>query len=296
MKYFLKITLVFFVTIQMNAQELNARVTINSDNISGSNKQVFETLERDLSDYINQKKWTDRNFLSQEKIDCAFTITLLEQAASTEFKGNIQVQSVRPVYNTTYLSSIFNFRDTDLSFQYTEYQNFEYNPNGFDSNLIQIVAYYVYIILGIDADSFQEYGGSVYFDEAENAVNQAQQSGYKGWGPNESGITRYKLINDILSPTFTAYRKAIYTYHFEGLDIMFDEQALAKENIDRAIQQLKVIYDRRPTAPLIRIFMDAKAEEIVNIYSGGSRYETDELKDILIRISATNSSKWNEIK
>ena len=296
MKHFLKIILVFFVAIQMNGQELNARVTIISDNIPGSNKQVFQTLERDLNDYINQKKWTNRTFLSQEKIDCAFTITLLEQPSSNEFRGNVQVQSARPVYNSTYLSSIFNFRDTDLSFRYTEYETFEYNPNGFDSNLVQIVAFYVYTILGIDADSFQQDGGTVYFDEAENAVNQAQQSGYKGWGANDNGVSRYKLINDILSPTFTGFRKAMYTYHFEGLDIMFDEQALAKENINKAIMQLKVIYDRRPTAPLIRIFMDAKAEEIVNIYSGGPRYETDDLKNVLNRISATNISKWNEIE
>ena len=296
MKHFLKIILVFFVAIQMNGQELKARVTIISDNIPGSNKQVFQTLERDLNDYINQKKWTNRNFLSQEKIDCAFTITLQEQPSSNEFRGNIQVQSVRPVYNSTYLSSIFNFRDTDLSFRYTEYENFEYNPNGFDSNLIQVVAFYVYTILGIDADSFQQDGGTAYFDEAENAVNQAQQSGYKGWGANDTGVTRYKLINDILSPTYTGFRKAMFTYHFEGLDIMFDEQALAKENINKAIMQLKVIYDRRPTAPLIRIFMDAKAEEIVNIFSGGSRYETDGLKNVLNRISAANISKWNEIK
>lgn len=296
MNHFLKIILVFFVAIQMNGQELKARVTIISDNIPGSNKQVFQTLERDLNDYINQKKWTNRNFLSQEKIDCAFTITLQEQPSSNEFRGNIQVQSVRPVYNSTYLSSIFNFRDTDLSFRYTEYENFEYNPNGFDSNLIQVVAFYVYTILGIDADSFHENGGTPYYDEAENAMNQAQQSGYKGWGSNDSGVTRYKLINDILSPTFTGFRKAMYTYHFEGLDIMFDEPVLAKENIDKAIQQLKLMYDRRPTAPLIRIFMDAKAEEIVNIYSGGPRYETDDLKEVLSRISAVNISKWNEIK
>jgi len=296
MKHFLKLILVFFVAIQMNGQELNARVTIISDNIPGSNKQVFQTLERDLNDYINQKKWTNRNFLSQEKIDCSFTITLQEQPSSNEFRGNIQVQSVRPVYNSTYLSSIFNFRDTDLSFRYTEYETFEYNPNGFDSNLVQVVAFYVYTILGIDADSFQQDGGTVYYDEAENAVNQAQQSGYKGWGSNDSGVSRYKLINDILSPTFTGFRKAMFTYHFEGLDIMFDEQALAKENINKAIMQLKVIYDRRPTAPLIRIFMDAKAEEIVNIYSGGPRYETDDLKEVLSRISAVNISKWNEIK
>ncbi|MFK5878611.1 MAG: DUF4835 family protein [Flavobacteriaceae bacterium] len=296
MKHFLKIILVFFVAVQVNGQEINARVTIISDNIPGSNKQVFQTLERDLNDYVNQKKWTNRNFLSQEKIDCAFTITLQEQPSSNEFKGNIQVQSVRPVYNSTYLSSIFNFRDTDLSFKYTEYENFEYNPNGFDSNLIQVVAFYVYTILGIDADSFQQNGGTPFYDQAENAMNQAQQSGYKGWGANDSGITRYKLITDILSPTFTGFRNAMFTYHFEGLDIMFDDKELAKENIDKAIQQLKIIYDRRPTAPLVRVFMDAKAEEIVNIYSGGPRYETDDLKEVLSRISAVNISKWNEIK
>ncbi|MDC9722613.1 MAG: DUF4835 family protein [Urechidicola sp.] len=296
MKHFLKILLVFFVAVQVNGQEINARITIISDNIPGSNKQVFQTLERDLNDYINQKKWTNRNFLPQEKIDCAFTITLQEQLASNEFKGNIQVQSVRPVYNSTYLSSIFNFRDTDFSFRYTEFENFEYNPNGFDSNLIQVVAFYVYTILGIDADSFQLNGGNPYYDQAENAMNQAQQSGYKGWGANDSGITRYKLITDILSPTFTGFRNAMFTYHFEGLDIMFDDKKLAKENVDKAIRQLKVIYDRRPTAPLVRVFMDAKAEEIVNIYSGGPRYETDDLKEVLSRISAVNISKWNEIE
>jgi len=296
MNKFLKVLLVFFIAIQMNGQELSARVTINSDNVPGSNKQVFQTLERDLNDYINQKKWTNRNFLPQEKIDCAFTIIILEQPSSNEFKGSIQVQSARPVYNSTYLSSIFNFRDKDFSFQYTEYENFQYNPNSFDSNLISVIAFYAYTILGIDADSFQLNGGTMYYDQAENVVNQAQQSGYAGWSSNENGITRYKLINDVLSPTFISFREAMFTYHFKGLDQMFDDKLIAKENIEKAIKQLKVIYDRRPTASLIRVFMDAKSDEIVNIFSGGPRYETTEVKSVLNRIYAANISKWNEIK
>ncbi len=296
MNKIVKILFAFVVVIQANAQELNARVVVNAESIPNTNKQVFQTLERSLTEFINQKKWTNRNFKLQEKIDCAFTITLLEQPNSNEFRGNIQIQSVRPVYNSTYLSTIFNFRDTDLIFNYTEFENFQYDINRFDSNLISIIAFYVYTVLGIDADSFQENGGTYYYSQAENVMNIAQQSGYKGWNPNDSGITRYKLITDLLSPAFTNYREAIFEYHFNGLDVMFDDKLKAKEVIYESVLKLKTIYARRPNALLIRIFMDAKADEIVNIYSGGPRFETDKLKDDLGRISASNLPKWNTIK
>lgn len=293
---YLSLLLLFFFSFVSYAQEIEATVEVNAQSVTYSNKQLFETLERELTEFINQKKWTNRAFLNQEKIKCAFTLTILEAPSTSEFKGNLQIQSVRPVYNSTYLSSVFNYKDDDVSFQYTEFAPFQYNPNTFDNNLTSIIAFYIYTILGIDSDTFQHEGGSVFFAEAENVVNQAQSSGYGGWNSNDRGQTRFKLINDILAPVFVNFRRAMYVYHREGLDKMLEDKTAAKNTIYRAIQLFTPIYNSRPTANIIRVFMNAKADEIVNIYSGGPRFDTEELKNDLNRISAQNSSKWNEIK
>ena len=281
---------------QVGAQELNASVAINSDQISGSNRQVYQTLERSLTEFINQKKWTNRNFKQQEKIQCVFTLTISEQSSSTDFKGDIQIQSSRPIYNSTYLTPVFNFKDNDLSFRYTEFQNLQYNPNGFDSNLVSVIAFYVYTILGIDGDTFAINGGDEYFKDAENVVNQAQQGGFAGWSSTATGPTRYKLINDVLSNAFIDFRKAIYTYHRLGLDVFHEDKDDGKEQIVSSIELLKTIYNRRPNALLIRTFMDSKVDEIVDIFSGGPRYDTEDLKLDLMKMSPVNTTRWNNIK
>lgn len=284
------------VAFQANAQEIRATFEINTDNVPGSNKQVFTTMERSLSEFVNQKKWTNKKFKQQEKIDCAFVLTITSQPSSNEFQGNLQVQSSRPVYGSSYLTPVLNFKDNDFSFRYTEFENFQYNPNGFDSNLVSIMAYYVYLILGLDGDTFALNGGSEYYDQAENVVNQAQQSGYTGWSRKTSGINRFNLITDILSGAYDGYRTALYNYHLNGLDLMHTDQANAKANIEEAIQSIKEVYTRRANAILIRFFMDAKSDEIVEIYSDGTRYDTSKLKDDLGRISPSNLSKWESIK
>lgn len=296
MNKIVKILFVFFITLHTNAQEIRATVIINSDKIPGSNKQVFETLERSLIEFINQKKWTNKKFKQQEKIDCSFILTLIEQPSSNEFVGTLQIQSSRPVYGSSYLTTVFNFKDNKFSFRYTEYENFQYNPNSFDSNLVSVFAYYIYLILGLDADTFSLNEGTVYYDAAENAMNQAQQSGYSGWSSTSSGATRFKLISDILSGTFDGYRSALYNYHIHGLDLMHMDKSNAKLNVEESIQSIKSIYDRRPNALLIRIFMDAKADEIVAIFSDGPRFDTSQLKEDLSKISPINLSKWNTIK
>lgn len=296
MKILVKVILVFFIVAQTNAQELNATVTVNSDQIAGSNKQVFKTLERSLTEFINQKKWTNRNYKPQERVQCAFTLTIDSQSSLTDFTGNIQVQSSRPVYNSTYLTPVFNFKDNDLSFRYTEFENFQYNRNVFDSNLVSIIAFYVYTILGIDGDTYALNGGTTYYDEAENVMNQAQQGGYSGWTRISQGTTRYKLMTDILSNAFVDYRKALYTFHIQGLDVMYDDKSDGKKKIKDAINLLKNIYSRRPNAILIRTFMDSKADEIVDVFSGGPRMDVSQLRDDLQRMSPVNSTKWNKIK
>lgn len=292
----IKIFTILFFALQSNAQEIRATISINSDKVPGSNKQVFSTLEQSLTEFVNQKKWTDKIYKQQEKIECSFVITITAQTSSDNFEGNIQVQSSRPVYGSSYQTNVFNFRDNDFSFKYTEYENFQYNPNGFDSNLVSVMAYYVYLTLGLDADTFSMMGGSEYYDEAENVVNQAQQSGYIGWSSTNNGATRYLVITDILSGTYDGYRSALYNYHMLGLDLMSSDKPNAKANIDESIQEIKGIYSRRPNALLIRLFFDAKADEIVNIFSDGPRFDTSQLVDDLSRMSPVNLQKWNSIE
>lgn len=284
------------ISFSANAQELNCRVRINYDRITDANPQIFKTLEKSLTDFINNTKWTDRNFENNEKIECSMFINI-NAYSSNQFGALIQIQSSRPIYNSTYSSSIFNFNDKDFNFEYTEFQSLFFNPNSFDSNLVSVIAFYANIIIGLDADSYKKGGGDKYLQTAQSIANLAQQSGYKGWNQGEGGNqNRYFLINDMLSNTFSDYRESLYDYHYLALDKMADNQKEGKEKIIDAIKTLAKVNNARPNAFLTRIFFDAKSDEVVSIFSGGPRVEVKELVDILNRISPLNASKWNNIK
>jgi|TARA_B110000037_G_scaffold47912_1_gene58689 hypothetical protein len=288
--------IILFLALQSNAQEIRATISINSDKVPGSNRQVFETMQRSLSEFVNQKQWTNKKFKQQELIDCSFLLTILEQPSNNQFKGTLQIQSSRPIYGSTYSSPVLNFKDNEVAFSYTEFENFQYNPNSFDSNLVSVFAYYVYMILGLDADTFSTNGGGQYYSSAENTVNQAQQSGFVGWDSAGNKVNRFTLVSDILSGTYDVYRDVLYSYHMQGLDIMTLDKAKAKRNLEKSIRSLKSIYDRRPNALLLRIFMDAKSDEIVAVFSDGPRFDASQLTEYLSRISPINLSKWNTIK
>jgi len=291
----IQIILVFLCIAQLNAQELNCTLSINSDNISGSNKQVYVTLENALNEFINQTSWTSYNYKTQERVICNITITILEQNGD-EFNGNIQVQSSRPVYNSTYLTPVFNFKDTNFKFRYQEFEPLVYSDNTFESNLVSMMTYYAYVILGMDADTFSLGGGMPFFTKAQDVVVQAQQGGYSGWNQKDGPRTRFTLIDNALSPTYNLFHKSMYQYHMEGLDLMSKDQKIAKKNISESILTLKTIYDSRPAAFLLRVFMDAKSDEIVDIYSDGPNFDTFKLKEDLLKISPLNAEKWNLIK
>jgi len=295
MRKILQILVIFFTIVQVNSQELKCTITVNSDKIPGSNKQIFTTLENSLNEFVNQTRWTSFNYKPQERIDCNLTITILEQNG-TEFKGHIQIQSSRPIYNSSYLTPVFNFKDDDFSFQYAEFEPLQFNENTFESNLVSVISFYVYTILGFDADTFSLNGGTAHFTKAQNVLVQAQQSGYAGWNQNDGTGTRFTLIDNILSPTYSLFRKALYTYHLKGLDIMSDNKQKAKDNIAESMTDLKSVFNIRPNAFLLRVFMDSKATEIVNVFSDGPIYDTQKLKDDLLKISPINAGKWNEIK
>ena len=295
MRKIIQILLLFFVVGQLKAQELKCSITINSDKIPGSNKQVFTTLENSLSEYVNQKQWTSFNYKPQERINCNFSIIILEQSGD-DFKGNIQIQSSRPVYNSTYLTPVFNYKDDNFSFTYREFETLQLNENSFESNLISVISYYAYIIIGMDADTFILNGGTPYYNKAENITVQAQQSGYLGWNQNDGSKTRFTLIDNLLSPTYSEYRTVLYDYHRNGLDIMNEDKKGAKDVIVSSIYKIKSLFDFRPAAFLVRIFMDSKSSEIVDVFSGGSTYDTFKLKEDLLKMSPINSDKWNQIK
>ena len=295
MRKTLQILVILFTVVQLKAQELNCSITVNSDKIPGSNKQIFITLENSLNEFVNQTRWTNSNYKSQERIDCNLTVTILEHNGN-DFKGHIQIQSSRPIYNSSYSTPVFNFKDDDFSFKYVEFEPLQFNENTFESNLVSIVSYYVYTILGFDADTFALNGGTPFFTKAQDVLVQAQQSGYAGWNQNDGNGTRFTLIDNLLSPTYSAFRTTLYEYHLKGLDVMEEDQMKAKNKIAASIEGLKSIFYTRPNAFLLRVFMDSKASEIVNVFSDGPKFDTAKLKEELLKISPINAGKWSEIE
>lgn len=295
MRNIVQIVFFLFAFVQLNAQELNCTVTINSDKIPGSNKQVFTTLQNSLNELINQTRWTSYNYKSQERINCNMSIIIDEQSGSS-FKGSVQIQSSRTVYNSNYSAPIFNFKDSDFSFQYVEFEPLIFSKTTFESNLVSMVSYYAYVILGMDADTFSQYGGVPFFTKAQDILVLAQQSGFSGWNQSDGTRTRFSLIDNILSPAYKQFHTAMYMYHLQGLDLMSSDAKKAKENIAESIAVLKTLYDARPNAFLLRVFMDSKSDEIVQVFSDGPNFDTFQLKKDLIKISPLNAEKWNSIK
>ncbi|WP_298883493.1 DUF4835 family protein [uncultured Polaribacter sp.] len=289
------ILLVFSIFVA-KAQELNALVTVNYNQVQGSNTQVFKTLEKSLSEFINQTKWTNNAVKPEERIDCAFTIIISSRDANT-FSATLQVQSTRPVFNASYATPILNLKDNDFNFKYNEFDPLIYNKNSFDSNLISTIVFYVNIILGADADTFQKNGGDTYLKEAHNVMLQAQQSGLASWQNVVGKQNRFLLIDNFLSPKLTTYRTVLYDYHRNGLDNFSKNKNAAKQKIEDAVISLERIYNKTVGNYLIRTFFDAKADEIVNIYSDGPNTRNkNRLTDVVRKISPNNNSKWKNIK
>lgn len=291
----LLLLLVFFLTISVSSQELNCLVTVNDDQVIGSNKQVFRTLERTISEFVNQKKWTNRNVKSQERINCAMNI-IITKRDNNFFEGTIQIQSTRPVYGTSYETPVLNVKDNDFNFQYNEFDQFIYNPTTFDSNLISMITFYVYTILGMDADTFQLNGGDPFYKEAENVVLQAQQSGLQAWSNQVGEQNRFQLNDNLLSPNMRQFRSILYNYHRNGFDLLSQNKVKGKQTIENNIIALDRLFNKAIGNPLIRLFFDAKTDEIVNLYSDGPNTRSKQRMLVVVKkISPVNNSKWQKI-
>ncbi|WP_026777373.1 DUF4835 family protein [Polaribacter sp. Hel_I_88] len=287
---------VLLFTNNINSQELNCLVNINYDQVPGSNLQVFKTLETALTEFINQTKWTNRVVQAEERVDCAMNIIITSRNDNT-FTATLQVQSTRPVYGSSYLTPVLNIRDNDFSFKYNEFDPLLFNKNSFDSNLVSTIVFYVYTILGVDADTFAKYGGQAELEEAQNVMLQAQQSGISSWQNVVGKQNRFLLIDNLLAPKLKVYRDVLYDYHIKGLDNFATNKEFAKQTIEDSVLKVENIFNKTVGNYLIRLFFDAKADEIVNIYADGPRTRNAiNLVESLKKISPNNISKWRDIE
>jgi len=278
------------------SQELRATVSVNYEQVNNGNPQLFKNLEKQVTEFLNNTKWTENEVKDIEKIDCNFFINITS-FSSNNFEATLQVQASRPVYNSTISSPILNINDKNFVFRFIEFENMIYDANNFTSNLVSILAFYSNLIIGIEMDSFSKFGGTEYLGIAANIVNVAQSSGYKGWSQAESGNNnRNFLISDMLSNTFEPFRLAMYMYHRDGMDKMSENVLQGKEGVAQSLELLSQIQKVRPNSLLSRTFFDIKSEEIVSIFSGGPKMNVSQLVDTLNKISPLNSQKWNKIR
>lgn len=301
MKKIISIFLLLFLYNLSFSQELLATVQVNSQQLGGSNQSVYKALEKSLRDFINNTSWTGRKLQNFEKVKSNFAIVISERDGN-RFRGSIVVQAVRPVFNTTYESPLLNLQDTRFSFEYIENENLVFNERQFSGkNLIDVISFYVYVILGYDADSFQSMGGTQWFQKAQQiAQNGESQNIYDGWKQINEPRSRSILIKEILSPNWSQLRATIYSYHRAGLDNLFNQdQTSAKKIIFDALMQLKTYENSFQQAYFINLFIDNKADEIFNIFNSGNNggIVLGDLKQLMMTFSAKNTeNKWNKWK
>ena len=287
--------LIFCFAISGFSQELNCNVIVNAQLTGNENLPVFKTLEKQLTEFVNNTKWTDKTFSLKERIDCSMFINITDYNANS-FKGTLQVKSSRPVFGSSYSTPLYNFNDKDFSFRYLEFQNLIFNPNQFESNLVSILAFHIYVMLGLDADSFSVKDGEDYFKQAQTIASYSQQENFKGWKIADGLQNRFVLIDNILSNTYKEFRDVMYKYHRTGLDVMSDKPKEGKEKVAAALMQFKTLNSRRPNSFILRTFFDAKSDEIENAFSSGPNVKISELKDLLQKIAPNFSGKWQNIK
>lgn len=292
--------LIFFSQLSFS-QELLANVQVNAQQLGGSNTQVYTTLEKNLRDFINNTSWTGKKLQNFEKIKCNFAIVINERAGSSRFSANLIVQAVRPVFNTTYESPLININDTDFSFDYTENENLVFNERQFSGkNLIDVISFYVYTILGYDADSFTVLGGQQWFEKAQKISNNAQNQSFGGWSVLEGTRTRGALIDNILKPEQNTLRNIFYTYHRVGMDNLGNQNAApAKKVLSESLLQLKTYENNFQMNYPVNIFIDTKKQEIFDIFNTGNNTNVNmgELKSLFSTLSPKDmDSKWNKWK
>jgi len=293
MRYVFSIITLFFSLI-VAGQELKCNVQVNSDQVQGTNRQVFDALQNAATDYINNTRWTNLPYSTSERIDCNMSI-IVKALDGDNFTAEIVVQSRRPVYNTSYNSPILNMRDQNFNFTFNQFDRLENVTGTLTSNLTAVLSYYAYLIIGYDMDSFSSLGGTPFFQQAENIVNMAQSTDWNGWRAFEDSRNRYAIISNLLDERFSAFRNYFYEYHRLGLDVMADNATNGRAKIAAGLPLVRTTNRSTPQSVVISIFMDTKTDELISIFKGGTDKEKLDAVEILTDINPAASNRYNEI-
>mgnify|MGYP001327750473 CR=1 FL=1 len=284
------------LSLSLKAQEFNCVVDINSRQISGSERVIFDEMEKAIFNFVNGRKWTKDEYEAFERIDCSIFITLNERISTNQFSGNIQIQASRPVFNTDYKTPIMNIKDNDFVITYSQFEPLLFNPGTYSGELSSIIAFYLYMILGYDYDSFALEGGTPYLQEAQRIVNSAQSSSESGWKAFEEQKNRYWLIENTLSARFKPLRKTYYEYHRLGMDVMQENMIKARRKISESLKGLKAIHNVNPSSYNLQAFFNAKMQEVVNLYEEANPQEITEITELLITIDPGNANNYEKLR
>jgi hypothetical protein len=284
------------LTINAEAQDLNARVQILSPQIQNTNNKPIEALQQAMSEFLNNRKWSVNELKPQERIDCNIVFNLKEWDGSSNYKGEAQIISSRPVFGTSYNTTLLSVTDKNFEFTYTEGQPLDFSDQNFQNNLSSILAFYAYVIVGLDADSFSKMGGTDYFAKAQTVLNNAQNAPFGGWKAFENLRNRYWIAENLQNKTFVPLREVLYSYHRQGLDLMSDDINKGRKNIASAIEKLTELDKQKQGSILNNIFFSAKADEIIDIFKKSDPLERTKVYNVMVEVDPANASKYEELK
>jgi len=290
---------VFMLSSAASAQELQVKININSQQVQGTDKSVFDNLKQTLEQFMNDRQWTDLQFQENERIECTFNITVSKyDASSNRFTCSAMIQANRPVYNSAYTTTLYNNRDKNFDFEFAQFDQLNFNEEVIDNQLVALMGYYAYLIIGIDLDSFSPMGGTDVLQRCMNLVNNAQDLGFAGWKSFEDSRNRFAFINDYLDEALKPFRQLQYDYYRSGLDEMASNVERGRGNVSTALENcLKKAHEDKPLSLLPQIWTDYKKDELANIYKGkGTQKEKETVYDILFNINASQNNTWEKIK
>lgn len=297
-KYIPLLCLLLFCCTMSDAQELDVKVNINSSQVEGSDKSVFENLQQTLEQWMNDRQWTELQFQKNERISCSFNITVNKyDKSNNRFSCTAMIQANRPVYQSAYTSTLYNNKDGDFNFDFAQFDQLNFNDEVIDNQLTALMAYYAYLIIGLDLDSFGPLAGTEILQRCMNLTNNAQDLGFSGWKAIEDSRNRFAIINDYLDESMKPFRQMQYDYYRKGLDEMANNAERGRTNVSEALELLKQSHQDKPLSLLPQIWTDYKRDELANIYKGkGTQKEKQAVYDILFNINASQNDAWENIK
>lgn len=294
------IYLIFIILFSVNfanAQDLNARITVNADQVQLSDKSIFKELERSIYEFLNNRKWSSDKVTSEERLNCTFVFIIDAYTAPDYFKGTLQIQASRPAFGSSYSTVLLNLKDNKIEFKYNAFQPIEFNENSFSNNLSSILSYYTYIIMGLDYDSFGEAGGNPFYIKAQQVVTNAQSSSEVGWQAFDlpANRNRYWLADNLNNARFKDFHSALYAYHRKGIDIMYKDLNQGRKEVITSLEQLKKVFKLSNNLYMMTVFFEAKGDEIVLMFKDAQPEEKNKVVELLNEMSIQFKNKWQSI-